>query len=81
MATAEDTMEYSEEETNTYFSDEKTYRHMAEESRLVRINTGVSTGRATASHVFRLTLRYIWCSHVPQKHIPKSPNKDMGIMK
>lgn len=45
MATAEDTMEYSEEETNTYFSDEKTYRHMAEESRLVRINTGVGTGR------------------------------------
>lgn len=54
MATAEDTMEYSEEETNTYFSDEKTYRHVAEESRLVRINTGVSTGCATtySSHVF-----------------------------
>lgn len=38
-----------------------------------------------ASRVFRQrelqTLRYIWCSHVPQKHIPKSPNKDMGIMK
>lgn len=47
MATAEDTMEYSEEETNTYFSDEQTNRHMAEESRLVRINTGVSTGRLT----------------------------------
>lgn len=54
MATAEDTMEYSEEETNTYFSYEKTYRHVAEESQLVQINTGVSTGCATAyfSHVF-----------------------------
>ncbi len=66
MATAEDTMEYSEEETNTYFSDEKTYRHVAEESRLVRINTGVSTGCATtySSHVFRQrshqTLQNIW---------------------
>ncbi len=48
MATAEDTIEYSEEETNTYFSDEKTYRHVVEESRLARINTGVSTGCTTA---------------------------------
>lgn len=87
MATAEDTMEYSEEEANTYFSDEKTHRHVAEESRLVQINTSVSTVRTTtnSSHVFcqreLQTLRYVWFSCVPQKHIPKSPNKDMGIIK
>lgn len=67
MATAEDTMEYSEEETNTYFSDEKTYRHVAEESRLVRINTGVSTGCATtySSH-YHLFLFLVFCQRSRQ---------------